>query len=156
MSGQYCLDTSTLIEAWSRSYPYDLFPRLWAHLAKAASAGVVMCPDEVATELERKDDGLYKWAKAQSTLFVPLDAPQQMAVSEILARFPQLVDTRKNRNQADPFVIGLARIRSCPVVTQEMKTGKDDRPKIPDVCEHFKVRTLKLLELIRELEWNVG
>jgi hypothetical protein len=156
VSDHYCLDTSTLIEAWSRSYPYDLFPRLWGHLSKAAGAGVVMCPDEVATELERKEDGLYKWAKAQTSLFVPLDAPQQMAVSEILARFPRLVDTRKNRNQADPFVIGLARVRNCSVVTQEMKTGNSDKPKIPDVCEHFKVRTLKLLELIRESAWDVG
>lgn len=86
-------------------------------------------------------------------LFVDLDAAQQAAVAEILAAFPKLIDTRKGRSGADPFVIALARTQGIVVVTGENDDGTTDRPKIPTVCRNFGVRAIKPLDFISENRW---
>lgn len=67
--------------------------------------------------------------------------------------FPKLIDTRKGRSGADPFVIALARVQEAVVVTGENDDGTADRPKIPTVCRHFGIRAIKPLEFIRENRW---
>lgn len=74
---------------------------------------------------------MHEWAKNhKAALFVPIDEEQQQHVATILARYERLVDTRKNRSAADPFVIALAMAKGCTVVTAEAATGKADRPNI--------------------------
>lgn len=34
MSQRYSVDTSSLIHAWRRAYPIDVFETLWTHLEK--------------------------------------------------------------------------------------------------------------------------
>jgi hypothetical protein len=55
-------------------------------------------------------------------------------VIEILRDHKKLVDTRKNRSGADPFVIALAKVEGCNVITGEKPTNRLERPHIPDVC----------------------
>lgn len=120
--------------------------------AEAVAAGVVIAPDEVLRETERKDDGLHAWCKAHRELFTPLTEEVQLAAIEITAAVPTLVDLRKGRGQADPFVIALARVRSATVVTEEH--SKPTVPRIPDACRKFGVRCINLLEFIREIGWK--
>ena len=79
-----------------------------------------------------------------------MDTAIQVAVAAILANHQRLVDTRKNRSQADPFVIALAQLHGFAVVTGERPTGRPDRPHIPDVCTALNIRCISLLELFRE------
>ena len=153
---RYCLDTSALIEAWQRSYAIDVFPLFWELLEEGIENGVFVCPDEVLHELYKKEDGLFAWVKAHEKLVVPIDDALQLSVGEVLTRFPTLVDSRKNRSQADPFVIGLARIQRRTVVTGEKAAGNGKVPKIPNVCAHFNVATCSLLQMIRNLGWRFG
>ena len=83
-------------------------------------------------ELERQDDDVFAWAKPHVT-FMPLEDEIQ-AATEILAKFPQLVNTRRSRSVADPFVIALARGQRLTVVTAERASGSPLKPRIPDVC----------------------
>jgi hypothetical protein len=87
-------------------------------------------------------------------IFVPINEQQQQHVSSILEKHERLVDTRRNRSAADPFVIALAMERECAVVTAEASTGKADRPNIPDVCLALGVRSMTLLEFFREQGWT--
>ena len=57
-------------------------------------------------ELERQDDDVFAWAKRHVT-FMPLEDEIQASATEILAKFPQLVNARRSRSVADPFVIAL-------------------------------------------------
>lgn len=84
--------------------------------------------------------------KYKAVLFTAINEEQQSHVAAILTRYEPLVDTRKNRSAADPFVIALAMAEGCAVVTAEAPTGKVDRPNIPDVCTGFSIRCLGLLE----------
>jgi hypothetical protein len=63
-----------------------------------------------------------------------------------------LVDLKKGRGQADPFVVALARVRGATVVTEEH--AKPTAPKIPDACRRFGIRCINLLEFIREMRWK--
>lgn len=150
----YCLDTSALIEAWTRTYPRDVFPSLWENFDIMIKEGKILCPDEVHEELKKKEDDLLKWADSRKDLFYALDDDLQAVTSEILSEFPRLVDTKKNRSQADPFVIGLAQITGRKVVSEEKNNGTLRVPKIPFVCEHYNVECIKLVEMIREEGWS--
>ena len=115
--------------------------------------GRIIAPHEVRVELEQKDDEVLEWALARSHMFVPLDEAIQIEVAEILQQYPRLLDTRKNRSGADPFVIAVARLRQITVVTQENPTGSLDKPNIPDVCKQLGIDCIGLLELAEREGW---
>ncbi len=152
----YCIDTSAILDGWVRYYPPDVFPALWKNLEAMIEAEELIAPEEVLREIEKKEDELHKWVKSHEKMFHPLDEAVQRATAEILTKFPRLVDSEKERSRADPFVIALAKTVDCPVVTGEKAAGTKDRPKIPTVCDHFGVRHLSLLGLIREKAWRFG
>lgn len=150
----YVIDTSALLDGWVRNYPPDVFPSLWSHLEEMIKTQELLAPDEVLLELGQKDDDVHKWAKANSAMFVPLDEDVQNATQEILIQFPRLVGAMKDRNRADPFVIALAKVKHAIVVTGEKSSGTGDRPRIPNVCDHFSIGYRTLLQLIRDKGWT--
>ena len=111
--------------------------------------------EEVLRELQRKDDEVYRWARKRKPLAIPLDEEIQTVVAEILAKHPRLVGQLKERSTADPFVIALAEIRKCIVLTQEQRSPTPRRPRIPDVCEARGVKCVGVLDLIRLEKWRI-
>ena len=75
-------------------------------------------------------------------------------MTEILLSHDKLLDTRRGRSAADPFVIALAKVHRCTVVTGERPTGTPNRPNIPDVCSDLGIRCIGMLELYREQGWR--
>lgn len=150
----YSIDTSALLDGWIRYYPPDIFPGLWRRIEDLIGQGALRATEEVLEELKRKDDDVFKWAKLHMEMFVPIDESTQEIVTTILKDFEKLVDTRKNRSFADPFVIALAHLNKCTIVSGEKGTGNPDRPKIPDVCRALGIRCISLLELIRREGWS--
>ena len=152
----YCIDTSAWLDGWARDYPQEVFPSLWDNLADSIKAGVLKCSEEVYVEIEKKDDGLHDWLKARKQVLVPIDEEIQATVLELLTAYPRLVDTHRNRSQADPFVVATAERlgRDTVVVTGEKPRGKLDTPKIPDICEVRGLRCITFLDMLRELGWK--
>ncbi|MGA2478937.1 MAG: DUF4411 family protein [Spirochaetia bacterium] len=151
---EYSVDTSSILDAWRRYYPPDVFPALWTSMDILIAGGSLRATDEVRVELERKDDEVLAWAAGRDGFFVELDDRIQMAVTNILSQYPKLLDTRSNRSGADPFVIALAQIENSAVVTGERLTNSLLRPNIPDVCRELGIRSMNILELIREQNWH--
>lgn len=150
----YCIDTSALIDAWVRWYPRDVFPSLWDRIEALVGEGEIVTPDEVLHELERKEDSLLVWAKERKDMFRVLDEDLQRGGAEILGGFPNLVDSSSSITEADPWVIALAREMKASVVTGEKPTGQlESKPHIPDVCKHYGIKCIGMLELIREQGW---
>jgi len=151
----YCMDTSALLHAWNERYPRDHFPTLWTKLDVLIEGGRIISPEEVLHEVAKKGDGLNEWCEGRKHLFVPLDEKVMKTTIEILARFERLVDTKKFRQQADPFVIALSIVRGASVVTAETHRRVESKaPKIPDVCDHYQVPCLSFLDLIRAEGWS--
>lgn len=153
---RYSLDTSVLIESWNRLYPIDVFPSFWERLQKAIEDEVVIASVEVHLEIKKKDDELAKWVKERATLFHEIDDETQDCVSEIMARYPKLVDARTSKSAGDPWVIALAKSHDTPlvVVTHETPSGPE-KPKIPYVCGSEGIRCITVLAFIRELGWKI-
>lgn len=151
---KYSIDTSILIESWVRLYAQDTFPQVWKKLDELIEQGNLIATEEVLFELERKEDKLYEWAKQRKSMFIPVDENLQRVVTDILSKHKKLVKEGKNRSSADPFVIALAQVQNCAVITFENPSGNMDKPKIPDVCSSLKIRCLKMLDLFREQKWK--
>jgi hypothetical protein len=151
---KYCIDTSALLDGWVRWYPPDTFHTLWRNIEALIEQAAIVAPEEVLMELSKKDDDVHKWAKRNKAMFLAPIEDIQIATSEVLGRFPRLVDSRKDRSQADPFVIAAARVYDLIVVTEEKRPGTEDRPTIPIVCTSFGIRHMRLLDMIRDQGWR--
>ncbi len=159
----YCIDTSSLVDL-HRFYPGARFPTLWDRLERLIGEARLLAPREVRRELEAREDELTVWIREHAVMFVDPDFGQIEAVSEILARFQGLLDPEKEGPEADPWVVALpvSRARthgSVPtewvVVTQERGRGpQSPRPRIPDVCGHYGLRSINLLDLIHQEGWT--
>ncbi len=146
--GQYCIDTSALIHM-SIVYPRDVFPSPWEDLEMLKRNARLVAPPQVLEELRPKNDALLEWAKANRDMFEATEEEIRLA-ADIVHKFSRLVDTERETEQADPFVIALAITNGCSVVTEEK--GESER-KIPGVCAHYQVECLSLLEFFREQDW---
>ena len=147
----YAIDTSSLIEGWQFTYPPDVFPGVWTQLQELAESGRLIASEEVLHELKRKADALYAWARGLKAMFVPHDEEIQKAVREILKDHRNLLNSKKGKSGADPFVVAVAVVKKCDVVTHERRTGDlKNHPKIPDVCDVLGIRYLSLTTLLRE------
>lgn len=154
---KYSIDTSAILDGWRRYYPPDVFPAVWRGFDDLIKQGHLRASEEVLVELKKRDDEVYEWAKKRKAqMFVPIDVSTQERVIVILDHHEKLVDTRRNRSAADPFVIALAMVEGCKVVTGEKATNSADRPNIPDVCGALGVPCIELLELFRLEGWKFG
>ena len=75
-------------------------------------------------------------------------------MNNILGKYERLVDQRKNRTAADPFVIALAQINNCKVVTAEHPRNNLLKPNIPDVCDALNIQWMNPVQLMREEGWT--
>jgi hypothetical protein len=138
-------------------YFLEVFPSLWGDMENLISEGRLIAPREVLAELMQygdKEDTLLRWAKAHRRMFVDLDEEQQQMVLTVNRDFPNLVDRDKTTEDADPFLVALAKSRGCGVVTQERPTVPPKRPRIPNVCEKYEVKCVSLKDFFMEQGWK--
>jgi hypothetical protein len=144
----YSIDTCSLTEV-RRVYPKDVFPGVWTLLDHLADLEILIAVEMVSWELEAQDDEVFGWANAHADIFRPLNAAIQNKGREIINLYPTLIDLKKRKTGADPFIIALASIESLAVVTQEKPSGGPNKVKIPDVCRSVGVECIPVLEMLR-------
>ncbi|HEX4639713.1 MAG TPA: DUF4411 family protein [Chthoniobacterales bacterium] len=147
----YCVDTSAWLDGWNRFYPPDVFCKLWEAIDQLVMAGEIISAEEVYVELAKRDDALHQWVQSRKEMLRAPDQSIQEIVRGLLLEYPRLVDTLKNRSQADPFVIATAKFFNATVVTGE-SPGTAQRPRIPFVCQAIGVPCINFLEMIIELK----
>ena len=146
---KYTIDTCSLTEM-RRVYPPDVFPGAWKKLGSLADSGILVSIEEVSEELKHQEDDVYEWACQHSSIFHPLDGPVQKQARKILSTHANLVDLKRRRSGADPFLIAHAIISKCTVVTEEKPSGGPDKFKIPDVCRAYHIECIKILDMFRK------
>ena len=153
---RYCIDTSALIHAWWRSYPIRNFQGFWDRIDELIADDRLFSSTEVFRELEKRDDDLLEWAKGRKAIFLEIDDRLQDRIAELLRRYPRLVDTRRNRSAADPFVIAVADVHdpTLVVVSQEGATNNIEKPNIPDVCNAEGIECIRILDVISREDWR--
>ena len=126
---RYSFDTSAFIYAWHHPYRPDRFPSVWHEIDELMQKGILLAIDEVKAELSLQRDDLFRWIQQRRELFIPQTQDIQQEVKQILKRFPDFARPQSLKPHADPFVIALAKVQNCIVVTQE-KGGSESKPKI--------------------------
>ncbi len=144
----YMVDACSFTEL-RRTYPRPHFDAVWKLLEKIAAEGRLLSVDEIFRELDIQDDEIAEWASEHGQIFLPLDEAVQLKAREILKSHPALLDLKKKKSGADPFLIAAAIVRGATVVTQEKKSGGPPALKIPDVCHAYKIRCIPLLEMLQ-------
>lgn len=133
----YCLDTGALIQPWNKYYSPELCPEYWEIVDELAKDGTVFCTIEVKRELEKIDDGLSEWTKKRDYLFREITDEVNTNMLRIMESHGELVDNKKGRSLADPWVVAHALAENATVVTSEGPAPK--KIKIPDVCKAYGV-----------------
>jgi len=80
----------------------------------------------------------------------------QEKAARIIRSYPRLLDSRRQRSAADPFVIAAAQLWNPPlvIVTQEGATNNVRKPNIPDVCEKEGLDCIPIVEVIAREDWR--
>ncbi|MBN2378533.1 DUF4411 family protein [candidate division WOR-3 bacterium] len=112
----YVIDTNSLIDLYRRWYSRDIFLTLWEKFESLITQGLMISSLQAFKEIEQKDDDLLKWAKTNRDMFKDLDAIQEKYLRKIMNEpikgFNKgLVNIRKLKSDADPFVIALAKAK---------------------------------------------
>ncbi len=145
----YIVDTCSFTTL-HKIYPKEVFPSVWDKVDELIKLERLFSVDEVFHEICRQDDGLAKWAKSKKEIFIPLTEEVQDAAKDIVNRFVKILDFKKNKSGADPFLIGLALIREGSiVVTEEKYSGGPDKHKIPDICDAMKIPYMNFLAMVK-------
>ena len=151
---KYIFDTSVFITL-QRRYPPDIYESLWEIIDKLVKEAIIISSEEVLDEIKIGYDLLVEWAKKNKYAFIQSDKKIQETVKHILKNNEKLVLGSKKTNGADPFVVALAIIKSCKVVTEETKNGEANPPKIPNVCDSYGVKYLSFVDFLRELQIKI-
>lgn len=154
----YSVDSSSLMDWQGRYYPVDVFAGLVAHVEALIAAGRFAAPALVREELGSVGTtALIAWADARPGIFVPTADVLAEAVS-IQSQFAGLLDPKAEHDEADAYVIALAKMRHGIVVTQETPAAEKRNPKrthyIPDVCRELGIPCISLLGLMRREGWK--
>lgn len=155
----YSVDSSTLMDWQARYYPGDVFATLLGKVDELVSAGRFLSPALVRDEVKAVGTAeLIAWAEARPKIFVPTAALLPEALT-IQGRFAGLRDPKAEHEEADAYVIALARLRNGIVVTQETAAAEKHRPRrthfIPDVCRELGVPCVSFLGLMRREGWKL-
>jgi hypothetical protein len=157
----YIFDSSAFITI-NRFYPFSLVPDLWDKLSSMIKDRRIISHKFVLEEINPKTenpDFLGNWVSDKVDIFKPITREQTNYVAEILGKFPKLIDYKKEKDQADPWIIALAReLNEQPslfeteviVVSQESKTSPH---KIPAACKYFDIKHENLFDLFKSKNW---
>lgn len=154
----YAIDTSVVMDWQARYFPTDVFPSLVSSVDLLIGEGRWLLPEIVIEELNAVGTAeVIAWAKARPAIIVPLSEILAEALA-IQNRFPGLKDPKAEFEEADAYVVALAKIRNGVVVTQETPASEKRNPKrthfIPDVCRELGLPCISLLGLMRREGWK--
>ena len=133
-----------------RRYPRQNFPAVWELVEDLVTQGRLISVADIFVELDAQDDEVSSWAQSHQGIFLPLSEDIQTQARDILRSYPNLIDLKKRKSSADPFLIAAAIIHEATVVTQEKPSGGPQVVKIPDVCRGYRIPCIQLLEMLQE------
>ena len=155
----YCVDTITFMDWQARYYPIDVFSSLVRKIDGLIAEQRFWSPALVREEITAVGTAaLNGWADARPKIFVS-NAEVLAEALGIQKLFPGLLDPKAEYEEADAYVIALAKMRNGIVITQETSAAEKRNPKrthfIPDVCREMGIPCFNLLGLMRKEGWTL-
>lgn len=162
----FIMDANSFITPFKQYYAFDLIPAYWNELEKHIAAEHIVILDIVKTELEKGEDELTSWLEntknlvsiphKDSTIISKYQEIMQY-VSDCGKYLPSAFHSWAINDVADPWLIATAAINNYILITEEVPSGglstktPNKKAKIPDIAEHFGVKTGNVYYMMREL-----
>ena len=154
----YSFDTSALIDGIERFYPIANFPALWERIDDLILLGRLVVSEEAWNESIGTDAPLKEWCLEsganREACVVPTDTAIAAIAGVIAAAFPKWAQQGR-KNGADPFVIAVAEMHACMVISGETNGGFGN-PKIPFVCQQRNVDHGRFVDVVVNEGWVFG
>lgn len=152
---RYCLDANVLIQGWQKYYSPKLCASYWDILNHLGESNRIFIPKMVYDEIARTEDDLKVWLDSCSIPISDVNGNVTRCLQDIFGKHEShrfLVDNKKGRSLADPWVIAHAIHEKATVVTKEEKiTASTARIKIPNVCDNMGVRWINDFQFVNEM-----
>jgi hypothetical protein len=162
----FVVDSNIFITPYKKYYPFDLAPRYWEQLKCHIQDGSILLLDVVNNELLAGKDPLSDWITDMNPACVIVHNDQNILnkYRDVLqyiqtATYYKLsaLNEWAREDVADAWLIATAAVKGYTLITLEV--SKNDlqvqRPskeaKIPDVANHFNVKTENLNYMLRAL-----
>ncbi|MGI8553865.1 MAG: DUF4411 family protein [Dehalococcoidia bacterium] len=158
----YWLDSNIFISSKNGPYGFDIAPGFWTFIEAEAHNGTISSTTLVYQELTYdNDDELSTWVKQRrNLLFLEPDEAVQTTFSRIADYVKHRYDeanAAKFLGGADPWVIAHAGTHGGTVVTMEARVPSNSlKVKIPNVCDQFRVPSVGLYDMLRNLRASFG
>lgn len=150
----YCIDSNFFIEAWNKYYSPNLCEDFWNVINDISRKGILFIPTQVRDEIFKTDDDLKAWL--EKSYIVVKDHNEKVdqclkKIYEFDKKHERLVDSRKGRSLADPWVIAHAMNDNAIVVTKEERITdpSSKNVKIPNVCDNMGVKWINDFDFIK-------
>ena len=153
----YAVDSSSLMDWQGRFYPTDVFKGLVERIEGLIAEARFLAPALVQEEVDKIGTAeLAEWIARHPNMIVPT-AQVLTQAQMIQSQFAGLLDPKAEYEEADAYVIALARMRSGTVITGETSASQKRNPKrshyIPDVCRELGIPCISFLGLMRREGW---
>jgi hypothetical protein len=159
----YWLDSDVLVFAKDTIAPigYREFAGFWGLIEQNMESGIIRITKrnfQEITEGRDTEDDLAKWLKPRKG--VRIGVPPSKEVQAFAAKIgdyvysnPKFYERHRARfsRGADAWLIAQAAVEGGTVVTREVSQPECHAPKIPDLCIHFQVKFISLIELMKVL-----
>ncbi|MFA4906999.1 MAG: DUF4411 family protein [archaeon] len=162
----YCFDASIFI-ALNRINNFFPVPDIWDELEHLFNSDRLISHIYVYEEFKperEKPDFLAKWIKNKKKYFYGITEKQIQLTRRILEKFPDLIDYKREKNQADPWLIALAIEKNEEIslfggnkVFYVISGEKHSSTKrIPAACREFNVTHMSFEEFAQDNGWRIG
>ncbi len=161
----FILDANFFIQAHRINYPLDVATGFWKKVKDLSERGKIISIDKVKNEIIKNEDELTDWIKTNlpESFFVNTNTAEVLSNYAQVARWansksthylPQAIAEFLNAENADAWLVAyaLSDITHNYIVTQEIsEPNKKSKIKIPDVCNHFRIKYVNTIDLFRKL-----
>ena len=161
----YLLDTNVFIDAAETYYASDICPSFWHWLSQANEVHSIK---EVKDELLKGNDSLLRWIRTElpNGFFCPVSANVRKRMSEIadfvlnrLGGNYSMVVRQEFLQGADAWLVAAAMENNDVIVTHEKRNIDHRETKkifLPTIASAFKIRCMRIYEVLRELQVVLG
>lgn len=161
----FCFDTSAFVDI--HRHLVRLIPQLYPELDKLFNSGRLISHKIVFQEIttqSKRPDSLTKWILPKEAFFKDITLQQTLIVSEIVRKFPTLIHYKKEKDDADPWLIALvleqhstpslfSNLQDFAIVSNESALIPN---RLPDVCKHYSIKNLNLTDFFEANGWRVS
>jgi hypothetical protein len=160
----YIVDSNFFIQAHRAYYPLDVITSFWAKISDLSKQGIIKSIDKVKIEIydnSSHEDDLKYWCKNNLPSDFFINTESAVVNYALIANWANSMNQHYKQNAieeflstdlADPWLVAYAKGQDITIVTYEKsEPNRKNRIKIPEVCNHFGVRYINTVEMLREL-----